>query len=168
MAGTSCKSELENLPTKTKRWIFQQATCGLPEGLEGYHSPPGCHPMAARQGHANHVSFNASITACERGSRWTLALQLLQAVGSCGGALELWEVSQNYGKIVYIMRCHGMSWHVMACHGMSWHVMACHGIYIYIYIILYYIYILYYIILYILYIYYVCMLEICLKWILDN
>ncbi|CAL1129240.1 unnamed protein product, partial [Cladocopium goreaui] len=39
---------------------------------------------ACKEGHANHVSFNATITACERGSRWTLALQLLQEMRSRG------------------------------------------------------------------------------------
>ena len=59
----------------------------IPRGSRS--SPPGCYPPCL-QGLASSVSFNAGITALERGSRWTLALQLLQVPWSQVGIL--WQI----------------------------------------------------------------------------
>ena len=66
---------------------YQRISCLATRGS------PGCYPM---QGHASSVSFNATFTALERGSRWTLALQLLKvpsrhgtcAMGSYGTCIR--------------------------------------------------------------------------------
>ena len=87
----------------------------LPEGTRGYHSwPPGCHPIAwPRHGRATPTTSPSTPASrpvnAEAVGRWRCSC--CRCPGS-GGALDLWEVSHNYGKIVYIMRCHGMSWHI--------------------------------------------------------